>query len=156
MMFSLLGIYLVKNKSIILLSTWLLSCFILFQMFSVNFLSILLVNKETPIESLKDLVNLDVKLLVLKNTYQSLKMQNESWSIMSKVTFIEREMLTDHKLFDNSKNVLMTYSSMTEVLKEVNQDLNLKRTEGNGSFTLAGLPTNKNLDQRKKQKLHLL
>ena len=81
-------------------------------------------------------------------------MKNESWSILSKVKTIDNA--RDYKLFDNRKNVLMTFSSMSKALKEVNQDLNLKRTEGNGSFTLAGYPFNKNLNQGIKQKLHLL
>ena len=131
-----------------------LSCFILFQLFSVNFLTILLVTKEIPINNLNDLVNLDVNVLVLKSTYEYVQMKNESWLIMSKVKPIDNE--REHKLFENRKNILMADSPRIEALKEIHQDSNLKITEGNGSFTLSGFPINKNINQQMKQKLHLL
>ena len=68
------------------LGIWLLSCFILYQLFSVNFLSILL--KEITIKNLDDLVNLNVNVLSGKDTYKYRPMKNESWTIMSKVNFL--------------------------------------------------------------------
>ena len=129
-------------------------CFILFQLFSVNFLSVLLVKKEIPINSLDDLVKLDVNVLVVKDTCDYIKMKNESWSIISKVEIIDKD--RDYKRFDISKNILMTDTLMSKAIKQINHDVNLKITEGNGSFTLSGFPINKNLDQVMKQKLHFL